>query len=91
MELRQDEYRPSSGWGFCSMMVFLGKRVAEPSSDAIQARRAMDSGSSTFDLSTSGSVLRSVPCYVLALTSMQSHLGWRFSFRDISAREVRFS
>jgi hypothetical protein len=35
------------------MMALFGKPVAEPSSDAIQARRAMAIGSSIFDFSTS--------------------------------------
>ena len=38
-------------------------------------------GSSIFDFSTS------VPCYILALISMQSHSVWRLSSRNISACE----
>src|SRR5260370_15796375 len=46
------------------MMVSFGKPVAEPTSDVIQARRAMAIGSFIFDFSTSCSAtfLRLCPC-----------------------------
>jgi hypothetical protein len=46
------------------MMFLFGKPVAEPSSDAIQARRAMAIGSSIFDFSTlfRATFLRLCPC-----------------------------
>jgi hypothetical protein len=69
------------------MMFPFGKLVAEPTSDAIHARRAMaHHGSSIVVLST-----RLVRATFLHLCPSQSHPGWRFSPRDISACEGRFS
>jgi hypothetical protein len=41
----------------------------------------MAMGPSIFEFSTS------VPCFVVALFSMQSHSGWRFSSKNISTCE----
>ena len=76
----------ASGGAFCGTMVSFGKPVAEPSSDAIQAKAGPWPSAPPYSTS-----LRAVSRYVLALMSMQSHSGWRFSTRNISACEGRFS
>jgi hypothetical protein len=74
--------RPASGRDFCSMMFPFGKTVTEPTSDAIQARRAMAHyGSSIVVLSTRWSVLRSCAyVHAIALRLALLQLGY-FSVR----------
>jgi len=70
----------------CGIMVSFGKPVAEQTSDAIQARRAMGHhGSSKVDFSS-----RCFGATFLRLCPSQSHSRLRFCCWDISACEARF-
>jgi hypothetical protein len=75
----------SPGRGFCGMMFPSGKPVAEPTSHAIQARRAMAyHGPSILVLNP---LVRST---FLQLRPSQSHSSWCFSSSGILSCEARF-
>jgi hypothetical protein len=68
------------------MMFPFGKPVAEPTSDAIQARRAMAHHSPSIVV-----LYPLVRATFLHLPLSQSHPDWRFPSSGISLPEARFS
>ena len=68
------------------MMFPFGKPVAESTSDAIQARRAMTHHGSSIVV-----LYPLVRATFLHLRPSQSHPGWRFPSSGISSCEARFS